>query len=766
MKGYLTSYVELFQDHPTGAPAITKVEIPLIQRDYAQGRTGADVEEIRTSFLEVLIGAISGTGPVGLDFVYGKVVRGVLYPLDGQQRLTTLFLIHWYLASAAGQLDPTAPWTRLTYETRPSARFFCESLVKHPLPADEKDPSAWIKDQPWYLHTWHHDPTIAAMLVMIGDVHRHVEGLSPALDPRVAWERLTDAESPAVSFHLLPLENMGSDEDLYIKMNSRGKPLTEFEHFKARFEQDIKHLDRADDFAHKIDGTWSDLLWPFRGADNIVDDEFVRYIDYLTEICELRDGEVKSGKLGPRARAIFGADNPRAGTHLDFLFAAFDEWRDPDHIRTIFDCFTTTQPGGAGYDPQKVVLFGSPSVNLFEQCCHQFDSQRGGNRIFTLQQSLLLYAALLHVIEETPDFARRVRVLRNLLAASAEDEVRRPNMPGLLTDVAAIIRDGDLDAVSKLSSNQVQDEKLKQEFLAAHPHLTDALFRLEDHPILRGTLSSFDLDAESFQRRAIAFEAAFADPAQWVNVTGALLATGDYQRRRPRTESWQFGTSSPDNEAVWRYLLTAAPRPDLAATRTVLGEFLDGVARSATDLPKHLVSVMESWLAEREAGRVFDWRYYLVKYPAMRGERGGHKQGKTGIYWGVDGELGYSMCMLRTVQLNGHYRDPILLQVWISSGVGEAVRNPWFTGYVSTPRWLRLERSLVGLRSVAEGFEIEAPEDQALQQKFLDLCHKHEAVSIADDRVLLAIPQYENIDSVDRVSVGADFLKQLVAAGL
>ena len=35
-------------------------------------------------------------------------------------------------------------------------------------------------------------------------------------------------------FHLLPIDDMGSAEDLYIKMNSRGKPLTDFETFKAQ----------------------------------------------------------------------------------------------------------------------------------------------------------------------------------------------------------------------------------------------------------------------------------------------------------------------------------------------------------------------------------------------------------------------------------------------------------------------------------------------------------------------------------------------------
>jgi hypothetical protein len=40
--------------------------------------------------------------------VYGDVRAGVLQPLDGQQRLTTLFLLHWYVASRADKLDPSA----------------------------------------------------------------------------------------------------------------------------------------------------------------------------------------------------------------------------------------------------------------------------------------------------------------------------------------------------------------------------------------------------------------------------------------------------------------------------------------------------------------------------------------------------------------------------------------------------------------------------------------------------------------------------------
>ena len=68
---------------------------------------------------------VTSNEDMGLDFVYGNVQDGVLQPLDGQQRLTTLFLLHWYVASLAGTLDPNAPWLRFSYATRPTARDFC-----------------------------------------------------------------------------------------------------------------------------------------------------------------------------------------------------------------------------------------------------------------------------------------------------------------------------------------------------------------------------------------------------------------------------------------------------------------------------------------------------------------------------------------------------------------------------------------------------------------------------------------------------------------
>ena len=81
-----------------------KVVIPIIQRDYAQGRIGK--EHVREKFLTQIKAALEDPEKSGeLDFVYGTTKKDVFYPLDGQQRLTTLWLLHWFVASKAGKLD-------------------------------------------------------------------------------------------------------------------------------------------------------------------------------------------------------------------------------------------------------------------------------------------------------------------------------------------------------------------------------------------------------------------------------------------------------------------------------------------------------------------------------------------------------------------------------------------------------------------------------------------------------------------------------------
>jgi hypothetical protein len=77
--------------------------------------------------------------------------------------------------------------------------------------------------------------------------------------------------------------------------------------------------DRLEEFARKVDGAWSDLLWPYRASD-IVDDQFLRYFHFITELCKWHEGQFAVGDVVSLAERAYGQTNPKSPAHLDFLF--------------------------------------------------------------------------------------------------------------------------------------------------------------------------------------------------------------------------------------------------------------------------------------------------------------------------------------------------------------------------------------------------------------------------------------------------------------
>ena len=75
------SFLELINDK--------KILIPVIQRDYAQGRIDVKATEIRNNFLSAIIDNLisNESAPLLLDFIYGSTADDNTFtPLDGQQR--------------------------------------------------------------------------------------------------------------------------------------------------------------------------------------------------------------------------------------------------------------------------------------------------------------------------------------------------------------------------------------------------------------------------------------------------------------------------------------------------------------------------------------------------------------------------------------------------------------------------------------------------------------------------------------------------------
>lgn len=754
----VTSFAHLL-NNPDAEGLIRRVEIPLIQRDYAQGRDDASTARIRASFLDVLHSALTGENPdrVGLDFVYGDVDSrdGALRPLDGQQRLTTLFLLHWYIAHRISIPLDRESWTAFNYATRPSAGLFCRRIVAWPPSIECEDPASWVRDQAWFQYVWRHDPTIQSMLTMITAIHKRFTGA----DLNLAWQRLTDASAPAISFHLLPIQDMGSAEDLYIKMNSRGKPLTEFENFKARLESGIAPIDPQGELAHKIDGSWANVFWAYRGNDDLIDDELLRYMLFLIEVCEWKQETIRADAAEARAQALFDTTNPAARDHLHYLIGAFDTWVKDGPEDYFLQLFAPVREGTSATD--RVPLFvGDGRTSLFESCITTYGKTRGSTRVFTFGQQLLLCAILAYRTERSTKvddvLKQRIRVIRNLIEAS-ENEIRLDRMPAMLAEVEDIVLNGLHRDSTSFNRAQFDDELFKRDFIANHPELSRTIFELEDHVLLRGSLVAFDLDADSLPRRAGAFTKLFLSRDHWSSIAGALLAAGPYARPRDRDRrSFQFGVGEQGSEAAWRTVLAVGSRDTLTPTRKAFMKLLDSVARQE-DIKETLEALREQTLNEYGASGAFDWRYYLVKYDVMR-------EGRSGIYFGRDGALGYSLCMLHKTQLNSHYRDPYLFAIWKESAVGDRVEDPWFTGYERGERWLTLIQSGVRLRCLPEGFAVTPPTNGNLDASFRKVCSDF---GVLDE--LLPVSQATNdnvqVDSRDRIQIGADLLKALVAAG-
>jgi hypothetical protein len=578
-------------------------------------------------------------------------------------------------------------------------------------------------------------------------------------DCSAAWDRLVDAASPAIAFHLLPVEGMALGEDLYIKMNSRGKPLTPFENFKARFLQLLEswcESTRVQELALKLDGAWSDIFWAYRGDDDIVDDELMRFFHFVTEIGDWKDGNVDEEQnirisVDVRSEQVFGPANPRKEEHLDFLVATFDTWVGEDVASIFDDLFTKVSDGG-----KHVVLFGSEGgldTDLFGACVRGAGEWSGKKRVFALAETLILYGVLLARIAKSGDVARCLRVVRNLIEASS-NEIRAENMPGLLEDVRRIVVDGSLDRVSTFNTAQVAEERKKRDLLARMPELEGTLLALEDHRILRGTLAAFDLDVEPavLEQRARAFHRAFSDRACWSSLTGAFLAVGDYSRRARSV----FQLGSGVNEAPWREVFTApAARSPIDGTRVALASLLDEIAKDDGDLHARLARIESEWLAKQGT---CDWRFYFVKYPAMR-------EGHSGIYVSTTDRLGFDVCMLDKKRMSSNYRDPYLYAIWRESGVGDAVERRMFSGYATVARWMGLAKSGVEMRCVEEGIALRKPGSE--YEEAFDRIRRQHGI---DEDLILRVPQQESdgckVDAWDRIEKAGALLRDLVHAGL
>lgn len=574
------------------------IVIPMIQRDYAQGRSSAS--EIRKSFVKAIHKALIEGRELNLDFVYGSYedIDGskAFVPLDGQQRLTTLFLLYWLVSKRENIVDDCDFIERFTYKTRHTTRAFCDFLSHQFIPRFKDSLSSEIMEDPEFILLWENDPTVKGMLVMLDELNDTFYGANADMK---YWDRL-----PLISFFFANLDELGVSDEIYIKMNSRGKPLTPFEHFKAELDGAISNPD----FSEKIDTVWTDVFWNIRkdnGVDlPVVDESFLRYFHFIADIiCYKKDGEEAPKDDFEMIRKVYSDRQ-----NQELFEKAMDVWVDVDTEKFFSDWFVSDQPSGPSF---RVNIH--QSVNLLKNLC------RGEEQ--TMRSTLILWGCVTYLMNtdkiSKDDFRTRIRVLRNL-ALNSENEYRKERYRAMITETEELILSGAINLESN-SFNQQQKEEEAEKLGWIEEHDMEHELRLstlENNNLLLGSTcligtenyDYFDTFNQAFDYRN--------DEDAWIELSRALLTYGDISYK----ENYWRVLIPGKNSSIWRKYLG----PNTNAN------FRERANYAITSLLNDLKNgnSYERIIQRRLDGLdKFDWRYYIVKYPVII------KKSAHGKYW-------------------------------------------------------------------------------------------------------------------------------------
>lgn len=672
------NFVRLIKEH-------SQIRIPIIQRDYAQGRKSES--QIREEFLDVLYTAlISGNGcdssSVNLDFVYGSTSdnsTSVFLPLDGQQRLTTLFLLHWYLAWKDGCMedfrqyfvDPNKWKSRFTYQTRQSSADFFDELANFS-PIESADAVQSVKEmiieEPWYFRSWRFDTTVQSSLTMLEAVHNRFRAVRKGL-----FHRLLDEDQSPITFQILKLDKFNLNDDLYIKMNARGIPLTSFETFKARYTQhldtiytiDSRNFDlnghsvsAAEYFARRMDTKWADFFWHHRDKKtNLYDNSAINLFRTVAMVTrDPTDSETFIRSLQDfRDRRI-------SSTYSNFDRS---DWLDRNLAEGLFmllDLWSSNNDNNFAQQLPTTEYFDE--VKMFESLVKNPISLSYFEIVQLTGYVLYLQEHVNHV--DCEEFQRWMRVVFNLAVNDVydrPDDVRR-SVAGLKYIVCRIgFENGETlnyltnpeNEIFGFSEQQIREERIKATLILQSDCWAELIYQAEGHGYFRGQIGFLlnfcgifgndqnieqdeksSLESQDRFKRYFELAKAMFDNSGLINMGDcrwerALLTVGDYLL--PRRLNHSFLVNDRGDVSSWKRLLR-----DDTSQRHVLHELWDclveeGDVRDQLDGIINSRQVLDLWRQE------FVNSPEAIKYCHMRSIR---RDVNTGVVY-----------LLRSTQMNG-----------------------------------------------------------------------------------------------------------------
>lgn len=537
---------------------IAGIIIPRIQRPYAQGRSAKNIADIRRDFVENLLITVSSKEECSLElsFIFGSLQRvnwndakgnnEALELLDGQQRLTTLFLLHWYLYKKECPNNLPDWLSRFRYETRDTSTAFLLKITDQfsSLNLNEIDkktsqsikPSEVIKKQIWYNNDFRCDTTVVSMLRMLDEIDFQYKSLEITSKTH---EHSLHKNLGRIQFYIRLLLGFNMPDLLFIKMNSRGLPLIPFENFKAAVMKYMENTKAYEDkvvlnngetapfhfnFAADIDNKWVYLFWnrpaiPSNGSIIELNDKrtgarFFRFfnrmlftklaIDYSETEDSLEKEKLQAACDFFRTVAETSMDEHLTDWTTQYI-PAISRWKgEKDYFR---ECSKVLNVLCANYgsgiklrnEIQKAPFIETSKFEIYSK-------SKDANGDFTYAHRLVFSVIidyLLHVPEDVSltsiaiknDIRRLIRVMHNVVEHT--NRIDNENILDLIKAFHKIIISEDMQSgnfYKALANYNGNFEWLKAEADKAKDIILDEKFEsvmryAEEHPILRGRLT-------------------------------------------------------------------------------------------------------------------------------------------------------------------------------------------------------------------------------------------------------------------------------------
>ena len=434
----------LFREFPGG------ICVPRIQRGYVQGRNDEKGKEIRANFVPTLVDAVFEEKVLSLDFIYGVAWDNgadgrSLLPLDGQQRLSTVFLLAWLCGKWNRE------W-RFTYKSRRIPKLFVKGLCEHPFDGSAK-PSLLIKDSAWFLAVWENDPTVAGMIRMLD-----------ALYGTIGSRNSSEADFGHVTFLLHGIDGKSETFDhIFRKMNARGKELSPWENLKAMLDKYVPDA-YAKDWRDKIDGDWAKTIWEHVDSDVVkLDNAMEKVVRMAYARCA--GSEAQKDSLWDMEMNICGKADDGERNAKVFSPKEVEEFF---RIAARYFGYLAQTASRWTADRAANALWGGSS-----------DGGEFWNWLSNVNRASLkdmLRMSFLTEPAEVSDTGRRRRVLLNLLDNTGE--VKSDEYKSLLDQGLKFLADGNLNEVKDFHKEQITDEQWKVTFDE------NEILKIERHPLV------------------------------------------------------------------------------------------------------------------------------------------------------------------------------------------------------------------------------------------------------------------------------------------